>query len=68
MAAAKKARAVLIGNGSYGLYIGETAASDKEILADKAVRLSNCRHVRYWYGKTGGRGRGRGRGRGLLIQ
>ncbi len=54
MAARSKMRAVLVGNGSYGLYVGETDASDKKILADRAVRLANCRHVRYWYGRKGG--------------
>lgn len=49
-----KSRHVLVGNASYGLYIGETSASDKEIIASKAVRLTNCRHVARWYGKTGG--------------
>lgn len=48
------ARAVLVGNQSYGLYIGETDASDADIIASKAVRLKNCRHVCRWYGKTGG--------------
>ncbi len=47
-------RAVLVGNQSYGLYIGETEASDAEIVASKSVRLANCRHVCQWYGKTGG--------------
>lgn len=49
-----KSRAVLVGNQSYGLYIGETAATDAEIIATKAVRLANCRHVCRWFGKTGG--------------
>ena len=47
-------RAVLVGNQSYGLYIGETNATDDDIIATKAVRLTNCRHVCRWYGKTGG--------------
>lgn len=50
----KTKRPVLVGNSSYGLYIGETSATDAEILKSKAVRLSNCRHVCRWYGKTGG--------------
>ena len=53
MAATKK-RSVLVGNQSYGLYIGETDSTDAEILKNKAVRLKNCRHVARWYGKTGG--------------
>lgn len=52
---AKRAlRAVLVGNQSYGLYIGETSATDEEIIQAKAIRLENCRHVCQWYGKTGG--------------
>jgi hypothetical protein len=51
---ATKKRAVLVGNQSYGLYIGETDATDAQILKDRAVRLTNCRHVARWYGKTGG--------------
>jgi len=47
-------RAVLVGNSSYGLYIGYTSATDTEILKDKSVRLEKCRHVAYWCGKTGG--------------
>jgi hypothetical protein len=47
-------RFVIVGNSNYGLYYGETDASDKDILADKSVRLENCRHVCQWYGKTGG--------------
>jgi len=49
-----KSRAVLVGNQSYGLYIGYTSATDAEIIAAKAVRLDQCRHVCRWYGKTGG--------------
>lgn len=52
--ATSKMRAVLVGNQSYGLYIGETDAKDADIIATKAVRLVNCRHVCRWYGKTGG--------------
>ena len=48
------ARYVLVGIGGYGLYYGKTNASDEAILKRKAVRLSECRHVRYWYGKSGG--------------
>lgn len=47
-------RKVIIGSGSYGLYYGEMEASDAEVVATKAVRLFNCRHVRVWYGGTGG--------------
>ena len=52
--ASPKPRAVLVANERYGLYIGETAATDAEITAAKSVRLANCRHVCQWYGKTGG--------------
>jgi hypothetical protein len=47
-------RWVLIGNKSYGLYIGKTNATDAEIIASGTVRLEGCRHVAQWYGKTGG--------------
>lgn len=47
-------RHVLVGNQSYGLYIGETDATDQEIVASRSVRLRNCRHVAKWYGRTGG--------------
>ena len=47
-------RFVIVGNQSYGLYFGETSATDAEIIETKAVRLDNCRHVCRWYGKTGG--------------
>ena len=49
-----KRRYVIVGNGSYGLFCGLVEASDKEILAAKAVRVVECRHIRYWYGGTGG--------------
>ena len=58
MAKAKKAknnrRYVVVGNEGYGLYCGYVEATDAEILAAKAVRLYEARHVRYWYGGTGG--------------
>ncbi len=47
-------RHVLVGNQSYGLYIGQTDATDADVIASKAVRLVDCRHVCRWYGKTGG--------------
>lgn len=47
-------RMVLVGNSSYGLYIGNTDASDADIIASKAVRLKDARHVFRWYGATGG--------------
>lgn len=49
-----KMRWVLCGNSSYGLYIGETDATDEQIVETKSVRLTNCRHVCRWYGRTGG--------------
>lgn len=52
--ASRKPRAVLVANERYGLYIGETAATDEEITSSRSVRLANCRHVCQWYGKTGG--------------
>jgi hypothetical protein len=47
-------RWVLVGNKSYGLYIGQTNAKDADIIKGASVRLDNCRHVAQWYGKTGG--------------
>lgn len=47
-------RPVLVANERYGLYIGEATATDAEIVASRSVRLTNCRHVAQWYGKTGG--------------
>jgi hypothetical protein len=47
-------RHVIVGNQSYGLYYGETDATDREIVETKSVRLDNCRHIAHWQGKTGG--------------
>ena len=47
-------RHVLVGNKSYGLYIGVTTASDTEIITSASIRLSDCRHVCRWYGREGG--------------
>lgn len=47
-------RYCIVGNEGYGLYVGWVEATDAEILAAKAVRLYEARHVRYWYGGTGG--------------
>jgi hypothetical protein len=47
-------RYVIVGNQSYGLYFGKTDASDREIAANHAVRLDDCRHICHWRGKTGG--------------
>ena len=49
-----KSRHVLIGNKSYGLFIGETSATDAQILKSQSVRVKNCRHVSRWFGMTGG--------------
>lgn len=49
-----KRRYVIIGNEGYGLYCGFVEATDAEILKEKAVRLYEARHIRYWYGGTGG--------------
>ena len=49
-----KKRFVIVGNQSYGLYCGETEATDREIAETKSVRLDNCRHICHWRGKTGG--------------
>lgn len=50
----EKRRYVLVGNGLYGLYVGWWAGNDADAIRDKAVRLEECRHVRYWYGRSGG--------------
>jgi len=50
----KHRRFVIVGNQSYGLYFGETDATDAEIAETKSVRLDNCRHICHWHGKTGG--------------
>jgi hypothetical protein len=47
-------RFVIVGNSNYGLYYGETDATDAEITAKGSVRLENCRHIFHWEGKTGG--------------
>lgn len=47
-------RFVIVGNQSYGLYYGETSATDAEVVKTKSIRLDNCRHVCQWFGKTGG--------------
>ena len=54
--AAKKSgeRYVVIGAGSWCLWYGRIRASDAEILKTKSARVYDCRHVRYWYGGTGG--------------
>lgn len=52
--AKRKSRMVIVGNGPYGLYYGETSATDEEILEKNAVRLGRCRHIAYWKGDVGG--------------
>lgn len=47
-------RNVIIGNEKYGLYYGEVNEADDVIIAKRAVRVRNCRHVCRWYGGTGG--------------
>jgi len=47
----KKRIYVIVGNGSYGLYCGEVDALK---VRDGQILVYNCRHVRYWYGGTGG--------------
>lgn len=55
-AAKKKSgeRMAIIGNEGYGLYYGRVIATDEEIMKSKSVRVYECRHIRYWYGKPGG--------------
>lgn len=47
-------RTVIVGNERYGLYYGETEATDAQIASTRSVRLDKCRHIAQWYGKTGG--------------
>ena len=48
-------RYVIVGNGNWGLYYGQTAESDAAIIETKAVRIYGCRHVCRWYcAKDGG--------------
>lgn len=49
-----KPRMCIVGNGPYGLYYGEVRATDAEVLKVRAVRVYNCRTIRYWYGGHGG--------------
>lgn len=49
-----KERHVLVGNASYGLYIGLTSDTDAQIGQSGCVTLRDARHVARWYGKTGG--------------
>ena len=41
----------IVANGSYGLFVGLVESHD---VATKVAVVRECRHVRYWYGKTGG--------------
>ena len=45
----KAKRFVIVGNGNWGLYYGQTSETDATIVKGKAVRLYNCRHVCRWY-------------------
>lgn len=53
-------RYVIVGNKSYGLFYGQTALTDSEILETRdqeglySIRLYNIRHIARWFGKTGG--------------
>lgn len=49
-----KKRYVIVGNQSYGLYYGQTDATDGDIAETKSVRIEGCRHICHWRGKTGG--------------
>jgi hypothetical protein len=57
---AVKKRAVLVANKSYGLYIGETIATNEEIQETRgedgtmSLAVTDVRHVARWFGKTGG--------------
>ena len=47
----KTQRYAIIANGSCGLYVGIVVKHD---LKAGVVEARECRHVRYWYGKSGG--------------
>jgi len=47
-------RYCVIGNEGYGLYCGYVSATYEEIAKAGAVSVEECRHIRYWYGGTGG--------------
>lgn len=49
-----KKRFVIVGNEKYGLFFGETSASDEDVVKTHSIRLDNCRHICRWYGRTGG--------------
>lgn len=57
MAAKKKSKTTqspiyaIIANSSYGLFAGLVESFDP---ATQVAIVKECRHVRYWYGKTGG--------------
>ena len=44
----------IVGNGPYGLWIGQVRATDAEVAQTHSVRLYNARNIRYWYGRKGG--------------
>lgn len=54
MAKKSTKRAVLVGNKSYGLYIGFTEDTHAQIVESESIRVTDCRHVSQWFGKTGG--------------
>lgn len=48
---------VMIGSGTWGLWVGQIDASKRaigEVIRTKAIFVHGCRNVRYWYGPTGG--------------
>jgi hypothetical protein len=47
-------RFVVVGTQSWGLYYGETDATDEQIAESESIRLDNCRHIFRWRGWTGG--------------
>jgi len=47
-------RYCVIGNEGYGLYCGYVGATDEQIVRQGFVSVEECRHIRYWYGGTGG--------------
>jgi len=47
-------RYCIVSNEGYGLYCGYVSATDEQIVKQGFVSVEECRHIRYWYGGTGG--------------
>jgi len=49
-----KGRTVIVGTNSGGLWYGQVRQRDADILRVGIATIYGARHVRYWYGRTGG--------------